>query len=187
MTCGLLILLLPTPASAIVTGRATGHATAHPAGTHPSAHVTTRATTRPNTTIRVTARATGRPNASHQAGRQTAARAINRSAYKSLNKNQRVSYNRWNNYYAKKYPNQTANEVYAHHFYWSPYWYFVSSHHVRNRNVPIDKNGKQRYWIKVGDKVIFVPKKIWKKVNKGDKVKLIDDNHIEINKKIYTR
>lgn len=183
MACGLLMLLLPTTASAIVTGHATGHATAHPAGAHPSTHVTAR----PNTTTRGITRVTGRPNTSHQAGRQATTRTINRSAYKALNETQKTSYNHWNNYYAKKYPNQTANKVYAHHFYWLPYWYFIGSHNEHSKNIPVDKNGKQRYWIKVGDKVIFVPKNIWKKVNKGDKVKLIDDNHIKINKKIYTR
>lgn len=187
VVCGLLMLALPMNAKAIVTGHATGHATAHPAGAHPSAHVTAGATARPNTTTHATGIVTEHPNVNHQTGRQTTTRTINRSAYKSLNTSQRVSYNRWNNYYGKKYPNQTANEVYARHFYWAPYWYFTSSHNEHDKNIPVDKNGKQRYWIKIGDKVIFVPKNIWKKVNKGDKVKLIDDNHVEINKKIYAR
>lgn len=187
IACGLLMLAFPMNAKAIVTGHATGHATAYPAGAHPSAHVTARATARPNTATRVTGGATSHPNTSHQAGRETTTRMINRSAYKTLNGTQRVSYNHWNNYYVKKYPNQTANEVYAYHFYWSPYWYFISSHHEHSKSIPVDKNGKQRHWIKIGDKVIFVPKNIWEKVNKGNKVKLIDDNHIEINEKIYAR
>lgn len=187
IACGLLMLALPMNAKAIVTGHATGHATAHPSGAHPSAHVTARATARPNTTTHGTGIVTEHPNANHQTGRQTTTRTINHSAYKGLNGTQRVSYNHWNNYYAKKYPNQTANEVYSHHFYWSPYWYFISSHHEHSKSIPVDKNGKQRHWIKVGDKVIFVPKNIWRKVHRGDKVKLIDDTHIKINKKIYTR
>lgn len=113
------------------------------------------------------------------------------SEYKSLtNGRQRSSYNRWSNYYARNYPGRSANSIYSSYYYWIPYWILLnnqSKNNVASANIPTDNQGKPRRWIKVGDKVIFVPENIWKKVNKGDKVKLVDDRHIEINGKVYQR
>ena len=112
------------------------------------------------------------------------------SEYKSLtDSNQRSSYSRWSNYYARNYPGRSANSIYDSYYYWIPYWILLSNQRqkVASANVPTDNQGKPRHWIKVGDKVIFVPENIWKKVNKGDKVKLVDDKHIEINGKVYQR
>ena len=112
------------------------------------------------------------------------------SEYKSLtDSNQRSSYSRWSNYYARNYPGRSANSIYSSYYYWIPYWLLLNSQHqkVKSASVPTDNQGEPRRWIKVGDKVIFVPENIWKKVNKGDKVKLVDDSHIEINGKVYQR
>lgn len=113
------------------------------------------------------------------------------SEYKSLtNSNQRSSYSNWSNYYARNYPGRSANSIYDSYYYWIPYWILLnnqSKNNVASANIPTDNQGKPRRWIKVGDKIIFVPENIWKKVNKGDKVKLVDDRHIEINGKVYQR
>lgn len=42
-------------------------------------------------------------------------------------------------------------------------------------------------WIKVDDKVIAVPKKIYDKIKVGDTVELTDNTHIKINSHTYTR
>lgn len=54
-------------------------------------------------------------------------------------------------------------------------------------NVPTDANGQAQHWIKVGSKIVFVPTDIWEKVQPGDHVKLIDDQHLSINGKVYQR
>lgn len=120
---------------------------------------------------------------------------INRSVgnineYSSLtNRTQRSSYNKWSNYYARNYPGRSANSIYNSYYYWIPYWILLNNQrkNVVSTDIPTDNQGNPRRWIKVGDKVIFVPESIWKNVNKGDKVKLVDDKHIEINGKIYER
>lgn len=42
-------------------------------------------------------------------------------------------------------------------------------------------------WIKVNDKIIAVPKKIYDKIKIGDSIELIDDTHIKINGHVYSR
>ena len=42
-------------------------------------------------------------------------------------------------------------------------------------------------WIKVDDKVIAVPKKIYDKIKVEDTVELTDNTHIKINSHTYTR
>lgn len=70
-----------------------------------------------------------------------------------------------------------------------PMWLLVRSQATgqANVNVPTDANGQTQHWIKVGSKVVFVPTDIWAKVQPGDHVKLIDDQHLSINGKVYQR
>lgn len=203
--CSLTLCLLPANGQAISTSRTT------------TPHVTVRATPRvspgrtsPRISTRTTPRTSPRANINKgptspvrtsprtstgsKSGLQTGS-TIRRSIgsineYKSLTNNrQRSSYSRWSNYYARNYPGRSANSIYDSYYYWIPYWILLSNQRqkVASANVPTDNQGEPRRWIKVGDKVIFVPENIWKKVNKGDKVKLVDDSHIEINGKVYQR
>ena len=112
------------------------------------------------------------------------------SEYSSLtNQSQKSSYNKWSNYYARNYPGRSANNIYNSYYYWIPYWILLNNQRKNavSADIPTDNQGNPRRWIKVGDKIIFVPDNVWKKVNKGDKVKLIDDEHIKINNKVYKR
>ncbi|EGL98207.1 hypothetical protein NIAS840_01638 [Ligilactobacillus salivarius NIAS840] len=206
VVCGLTLSLLPANGQAVSTSRAT------------TPHVTVRSTPRVSprrTSPRISARTTPRtsPKANInkgptspvrtspitstgsknglQAGSNVRRSIGSMSEYKSLtDSNQRSSYSRWSNYYARNYPGRSANSIYSSYYYWIPYWILLNSQNRNNvapANIPTDNQGKPRRWIKVGDKVIFVPENIWKKVNKGDKVKLVDDRHIKINGKVYQR
>lgn len=99
------------------------------------------------------------------------------------------SYNHWAGYYHSHYPNESANSLFDHLWFWIPMWLLVRSQATgqANVNVPTDANGQAQHWIKVGSKVVFVPTDIWAKVQPGDHVKLIDDQHLSINGKIYQR
>lgn len=207
--CGLTLCLLPANGQAVgvahtttphVTVRSTprvSHGRTSPRintrttpRTSPKANINKGATSPTRTTpgTKVDANSIGKNGL--QAGSNVRRSIGSMSEYKSLtDSNQRSSYSRWSNYYARNYPGRSANSIYDSYYYWIPYWILLSNQRqkVASANVPTDNQGKPRRWIKVGDKVIFVPENIWKKVNKGDKVKLVDDSHIEINGKVYQR
>lgn len=204
--CGLTLCLLPANGQAVGTSRATTpHVTVRstprvsPRRTSP--RINTRTTPRtspkaninkgPTSPVRTSPRTSTGSKNGLQAGSNVRRSIGSMSEYKSLtDKTQRSSYSRWSNYYARNYPGRSANSIYSSYYYWIPYWILLNSQNRNNvapANVPTDNQGNPRRWIKVGDKVIFVPENIWKKVNKGDKVKLVDDKHIEINGKVYQR
>ena len=203
--CGLTLCLLPANGQAVGTSRATTpHVTVRstprvsPRRTSP--RINTRTTPRtspkaninkgPTSPVRTSPRTSTGSKNGLQAGSNVRRSIGSMSEYKSLtDSNQRSSYSRWSNYYARNYPGRSANSIYDSYYYWIPYWILLSNQRqkVASANVPTDNQGKPRRWIKVGDKVIFVPENIWKKINKGDKVKLVDDSHIEINGKVYQR
>ena len=206
VVCGLTLSLLPANGQAVSTSRATTpHVTVRstprvsPRRTSP--RISTRTTPRtspkaninkgPTSPVRTSPRTSTGSKNGLQAGSNVRRSIGSMSEYKSLtDSNQRSSYSRWSNYYARKYPGRSANSIYSSYYYWIPYWILLNSQNRNNvapANVPTDNQGNPRRWIKVGDKVIFVPENIWKKVNKGDKVKLVDDKHIEINGKVYQR
>lgn len=203
--CGLTLCLLPANGQAVSTSRATTpHVTVRstprvsPRRTSPriSARTTPRTSPKaninkgPTSPVRTSPRTSTGSKNGLQAGSNVRRNIGSMSEYKSLtDSNQRSSYSRWSNYYARNYPGRSANSIYSSYYYWIPYWLLLNSQHqkVKSASVPTDNQGEPRRWIKVGDKVIFVPENIWKKVNKGDKVKLVDDKHIEINGKVYQR
>lgn len=196
--CGLTLCLLPANGQAVgVAHTTTPHVTVRstprvsPGRTSPKANINKGATSPTRTTpgTKVDANSIGKSGL--KAGSNVRRSIGSMSEYKSLtDSNQRSSYSRWSNYYARNYPGRSANSIYSSYYYWIPYWILLNSQNRNNvapANVPTDNQGNPRRWIKVGDKVIFVPENIWKKVNKGDKVKLVDDKHIEINGKVYQR
>lgn len=204
--CGLTLCLLPANGQAVgVAHTTTPHVTVRstprvsPGRTSP--RINTRTTPRtspraninkgPTSPVRTSPRTSTGSKSGLKAGSNVRRSIGSMSEYKSLtDKTQRSSYSRWSNYYARNYPGRSANSIYSSYYYWIPYWILLNSQNRNNvapANVPTDNQGNPRRWIKVGDKVIFVPENIWKKVNKGDKVKLVDDKHIEINGKVYQR
>lgn len=216
--CAFALCLVPASIEATSVGHATGHATPHTTAPHitvrstprvspgrpsprintntntrtsPKANINKGATSPTRTTPRTKVDTNGIGKSGLKSGSNTRRSIGSMSEYKSLtDSNQRSSYSRWSNYYARNYPGRSANSIYSSYYYWIPYWILLNSQNRNNvapANVPTDNQGNPRRWIKVGDKVIFVPENIWKKVNKGDKVKLVDDKHIEINGKVYQR
>lgn len=204
--CGLTLCLLPANGQAVgvahtTTPNVTVRSTPRVSPGRISPRISTRTTPRmspkaninkgPISPVRTSPRTrTGSKSGLH-AGSNVRRSIGSMSEYKSLtNSNQRSSYSNWSNYYARNYPGRSANSIYDSYYYWIPYWILLnnqSKNNVASANIPTDNQGKPRRWIKVGDKIIFVPENIWKKVNKGDKVKLVDDRHIEINGKVYQR
>lgn len=204
--CGLTLCLLPANGQAVgVAHTTTPHVTVRstprvsPGRTSP--RINTRTTPRtspraninkgPTSPVRTSPRTSTGSKSLLKSGSNTRRSIGSVSEYKSLtDSNQRSSYSRWSNYYTRNYPGRSANSIYSSYYYWIPYWILLNSQNRNNvapANVPTDNQGNPRRWIKVGDKVIFVPENIWKKVNKDDKVKLVDDKHIEINGKVYQR
>lgn len=205
--CGLTLCLLPANGQAISTARTTTpHVTVRsiprvsPGRTSP--RINTRTTSRtspraninkgPTSSVRTAPKTSTRTG---NVGKNGLTSNNNRgvgsiSEYSSLtNQSQKSSYNKWSNYYARNYPGHSANSIYNSYYYWIPYWILLNNQrkNVVSADIPTDNQGNTRRWIKVGDKIIFVPDNVWKKVNKGDKVKLIDDEHIKINGKVYRR
>lgn len=207
--CGLTLCLLPANGQAISTARTTTpHVTVRstprvsPGRTSPRINTRTTPRTSPKANINKgptspvrtspkTSTVTGSVGKNGLASSSNTRRNIGSvSEYKSLtNDKQRSSYNKWSNYYVRNYPGRSANSIYDSYYYWIPYWILLNNQrkNVVSADIPTDNQGNPRRWIKVGDKIIFVPENIWKIVNKGDKVKLIDDEHIKINGKVYRR
>ena len=195
--CGLTLCLLPANGQAISTARTTTpHITVRstprvsPGRTSPRANIN-KGPTSPVRTAPKTSTETGSVGKNGLTSSSNTRRSIGSvSEYKNLtNDKQRSSYNKWSNYYARNHPGRSASSIYDNYYYWIPYWILLNNQrkNVVSADIPTDNQGNPKRWIKVGDKIIFVPENIWKKVNKGDKVKLIDDEHIKINDKVYKR
>lgn len=75
---------------------------------------------------------------------------------------------------------------YYHYYPWMPYWIYNKPNVQANK---IKQTAKKKHmgWIKVGDKLIAVPDKLYDKIKVGDNIELVDDTHIKINGKVYTR
>lgn len=213
--CAFVLCLAPTSIKATSVGHATPHTTAPHVTVRSTPRSAPRVSPgRPSPRINTNARTSPKANINKGAtsptrttpGTKVDANSIGKSGLKSGNNvrrsigsvseyksltddKQRSSYSKWSNYYTQTYPGRSANSIYSSCYYWIPYWLLLNSQHqkVTSANIPTDNQGNPRRWIKVGDKIIFVPENIWKKVNKGDKVKLVDDKHIEINGKVYQR
>ena len=205
--CGLTLCLLPANGQATSTARTTTpHVTVRstprvsPGRTSPRINTRTTPRTSPKANINKgptspvrtspkTSTGTGIVGKNGLASSSNTRRSIGSvSEYKNLtNDKQRSGYNKWSNYYVRNYPGRSANSIYDSYYYWIPYWILLNNQrkNVVSADIPTDNQGNPRRWIKVGDKIIFVPENIWKIVNKGDKVKLIDDEHIKINDKVY--
>lgn len=164
--------------------RSTGSTTSKNS-TSPNREITSQSTgtTTPKTTA-ATSHLTSTTNPSRPAVGTSAA---NRQLIHS-NREQR-SYNHWAGYYHSHYPNESANSLFDHLWFWIPMWLLIRSQSTGqgNVNIPTDANGQAQHWIKVGSKVVFVPTDIWAKVQPGDHVKLIDDQHLSINGQVYQR
>ena len=82
------------------------------------------------------------------------------SEYSSLtNQSQKSSYTKWSNYYARNYPGRSANNIYNSYYYW-----ILLNNQRKNAvsaDIPTDNQGNPRPWIKVDDKIIFVPDNVW--------------------------
>ena len=146
-----------------------------------SSHSTSATATKPTTT---TNHLTSTPTTSRPAvGTSSANQKLIHSP------REQRSYNHWAGYYHSHYPNESANSLFDHLWFWIPMWLLVRSQATGQArvNVPTDANGQAQHWIKVGSKIVFVPTDIWEKVQPGDHVKLIDDQHLSINGKVYQR
>ena len=76
--------------------------------------------------------------------------------------------------------------MFSYYYPWMPWW-FWNSHDHESTKVKQEAQKKNMRWIKVDDKVIAVPKKIYDKIKVGDTVELTDNTHIKINGHTYTR
>lgn len=197
----------------VPTGRSTFHSPSRSGGFRsPSSHGVTgprhftttrnfrspsRSTTTTTSNHRTSSQATTSPKTTNSTSHLTASTATNRPAVGTSAANRQLihspreqrSYNNWAGYYHSHYPNESANSLFDHLWFWIPMWLLVRSQATGQArvNVPTDANGQVQHWIKVGSKVVFVPTDIWAKVQPGDHVKLIDDQHLSINGKVYQR
>lgn len=115
-------------------------------------------------------------------------RAMRSSTYRSLpNSSARRSYVSWHEHYY----NNSYRYFTSVRYFWMPFniWnsLLVQQQQHQDRlasNMKIVAQRKGYKWIKVNDKMVAVPDKVYNQVNVGDKIKLIDQNHIEINGKL---
>lgn len=109
------------------------------------------------------------------------------SEYKAINKSRRSDFLSYRSHYQSLYPNKDYNFYHNNLYYWIPLWY--ADQHKKDYQDQVlkkDKNAKF-YWVKVGDKVVEVPKKIYDKIKVGDHLELASDTKLKINGKIYER
>ncbi|WP_290079003.1 hypothetical protein [Lactobacillus taiwanensis] len=110
-------------------------------------------------------------------------RAKTTTTYHSLSSNSyRSDYLYWHGYCDAYY----RRPMFSYYYPWMPWWFWNSHNHETNK-IKQEAKKKDMRWIKVGDKVIAVPKKIYDKIKVGDTVELTDDTHIKINGHVYTR
>lgn len=105
------------------------------------------------------------------------------NTYHSLNSNsRRADYLYWRGYRNVYY----RHPMFTYYYPWMPWWFWHSNHHEASQ-LKQEAQQKNMRWIKVDDKVIAVPKKIYDKIKVGDNIELIDDTHIKINGHVYSR
>ena len=185
-------LLTATPAYAISTGaHATGHATtsAHP--TTSTAHTSTSAT-RSAGAVRSNTATTSRTANTESASKSTAAgstratnSAVRSATYNSLtSSSQRSSYVAWRNSYGLNAVSESiVNRDMNRPCFWVPYWIMTSNNNQinRERNIIIQTAHRHnKKWVKVGNKVIFVPNDTFNKIKVGSHITLTDNSHIKI-------
>lgn len=187
-------LLMGTPVHAISTGaHATAHATtsAHP--TTSTAHTSTSATrsvgaARSNTaTTSRTINTVSSSKASTTGNTRASVSAMRSTTYNSLtSSSQRSSYVAWRNSYGLNTVNESVvNRDMSRPCFWVPYWVIASNNDQirRERNIIIQAaHQHNKKWIKVGDKVVFVPNDTFNKIKVGSHVTLADNSHIKIDK-----
>lgn len=186
-------LLMGTPVHAISTGaHATGHATtsAHPTTStaHTSTSVTRSAgTTRSNTaTTSKTVNTVSPSKTSTTGSTRTSTSAMRSTTYSSLtSSSQRSSYVVWRNSYGLNAVNEPIiNQDMSHPCFWVPYWIMISNNDQINRERKIiiqTAHQHNKKWIKVGDKIVFVPNATFNKIKVGSHVTLVDNSHIKIS------
>lgn len=105
------------------------------------------------------------------------------NTYHSLNSsNHRTDYLYWRGYRDAYY----RHPMFTYYYPWMPWWLWHSNHHEASQ-LKQEAQQKDMKWIKVDDKVIAVPKKIYDKIKVGDSIELVDDTHIKINGHVYSR
>lgn len=120
------------------------------------------------------------------------AQASHTSTYASLHSvSQKQSYLNWHSNYSEVNNHNATNYFTSVNYFWMPgnIWHTAIVNNQNNDNLTsqmLTQAHKRNYkWIKVGSKMIAVPQHIYNKVHLGDSVKLIDNNTIEINGKLY--
>lgn len=110
-------------------------------------------------------------------------RAKTTTTYHSLSSNSyRSDYLYWHGYCDAYY----RRPMFSYYYPWMPWW-FWNSHNYESTKVKQEAQKKNMRWIKVDDKAIAVPKKIYAKIKVGDTVELTDNTHININGHTYSR
>lgn len=105
------------------------------------------------------------------------------NTYQSLSSNDhRSDYLYWRGYRDTYY----SHPMFTYYYPWMPWWFWHSNHHEASQ-IKQEAQKKDMKWIKVDNKVIAVPKKIYDKIKIGDSIELIDDTHIKINGHVYSR
>lgn len=108
--------------------------------------------------------------------------AIKSSTYKSLtNQTERASYVNWHENYA----NNSLRYFTDIRYFYMPFniWNAMVLGNNQDKlaeNMNIVVSQRNYRWIKVGEKMIAVPQSVYDKIQVGDKITLVDDNHIKI-------
>lgn len=118
------------------------------------------------------------------------ARATKTSTYKSLTSpKERASYVNWH----ENYSNDSLRYFTSINYFYMPWniWNAVILGNNQNKNQDklasnmVSVASQRNYrWIRVGDKMVALPQSVYNKVKVGDKITLVDNNHIKINGKM---
>ena len=122
--------------------------------------------------------------------RRSMEQAKHSATYSSLNTaKQRKEYTNWHGYYGS---NSSVDYFTSCRYFWMPWniWHNTFSGNNQQQdqmatNMTQAAKKKGYKWIKIGNKEVAVPVRIYNKIHKGDNVKLIDNNHIQVNSKTY--
>ncbi len=107
--------------------------------------------------------------------------------YKAINKDRRSDFLSYRSHYQSLYPNKDYSFYHNNIYYWIPLWY-ADQHKKDYQDQVLKKNKNAKfYWVKIGDKVVEVPKKIYDKIKVGDHLELVGDTKLKINGEIYER
>lgn len=118
------------------------------------------------------------------------ARATKTSTYKSLtNPKERASYVNWH----ENYSNDSLRYFTSINYFYMPWNIWNAVILGNNQNKSQDKlasnmvsvaSQRNYRWIRVDDKMVAVPQSVYNKVKVGDKITLVDNDHIKINGKM---